>query len=117
MSKIIKFNKIVDEKHIPTNQEYSPEKTKKFNPGILYNYHSNLMICEKLFLVDTTEFPSVEELELLSIGEARKIIRQLNRIFEEKAEKRHIKLTGKTMARAAVNKLDVLFTLAGGKNE
>ena len=117
MSKIIKLIKVVEKKQSTSKQEHPFVKAQKLSPGIAYKYHSNLKICEKLFLISPGEFPQLEELELLSISEARKVIWSLNRIFEEKAEKRHIKLTGKTMAKAAVDKLDVLFTLTGGKNE
>lgn len=109
MANVISFKDAAAKKKARPEQTCPPVKARKLSPAILYNYHANLMMSEKLFLVSPGEFPTVEELEQMHVGEARKIIRKLNRIFEEKAEKRHIKLTGKTMARAAVDKLDVYF--------
>lgn len=101
MANVISFKNTIAKKKARTEQTCPSVKARKLSPAILYNYHTNLIMCEKLFLVSPGEFPSAEELEQMHVGEARKIIRKLNKIFEEKAEKRHVNLTGKTMARAA----------------
>jgi len=106
MVSIISFKNAIAKKKARTEQTCTPVKARKLSPAILYNYHTNLMMCEKLFLVSPGEFPSAEKLEQMHVNEARKIIRKVNSIFEEKAEKRHIKLTGKTMAQAAVDRMD-----------
>ena len=112
MANVISFKNAIAKKRARTEQTCPPVETRKISSAILYNYHTNLMMCEKLFLVNTREFPSAEELEQKHVSEARKIIRKLNKIFEEKAETRHIKLTGKTMARAAVDSMDEWLRLS-----
>ncbi|NJD02373.1 MAG: hypothetical protein FIA99_07225 [Ruminiclostridium sp.] len=109
MANVIFLKNAMVKKRARTKQISLPVEIQKLSPAVLYNYHTNLMMCEKLFLVSPGEFPSAEDLAQMHVSEAQKIIRELNRIFEEKAEKRHMRLTGKTMARAAVDKLDIYF--------
>lgn len=76
-----------------------------------YNYQTNLEMCERLFLVNPGKFPTAEELQLLPPREARGIMHRLNKIFQGSAEERHKKLTGKTMAKAAVDRMGDLLKM------
>ena len=99
------LEKDISDKHIKNDKADKP-----INKVALYNYQTNLEMCERLFLVKPGEFPSTDKLEQLASCKARKMIYKLNKIFRENAEKRHIKLTGKTMAQAAVDRMDEWFS-------
>jgi hypothetical protein len=102
MGKVISLPCAVKE----TKNEEAPAKRARLGQAAVYNYESNLRMCEKLFLVKPGEYPSVDELYGMKTGEARSYIHRLNTIFMEKAEERHLKLTGKTIMQAAKDKMD-----------
>lgn len=62
--------------------------------------------CIKLYLIQPGEYPTLDELEEMPVYKAQKIMKKLNDLFEEKAEKRHKGLTGKTYIQEANEKIE-----------
>lgn len=106
MAIIIHFEKAIKRKKVEKSNTIDNHQLSTLSNAILYSYHTNLMMCEKLFLLRPGEFPQAEDLKKMPVNDAKRYIRKLNKIFTEKAEERHIKLTGKTMARSAVDRMD-----------
>ena len=105
MRKLVKFDKarkctdIIEKKPAKSNKYY------KLGEGSKYIYIYNLRECIKLYLIQPGEYPTLDELDEMPVYKARKIMNNLYDLFEEKAEKRHIALTGKTYIQEANEKL------------
>jgi hypothetical protein len=98
MGKVIPINRAKRKK---VNEPAKPNKHYKISEVSKYLYNSNLRECIRLFLIQPSEYPSIEELEEMPVYEARKIIKKLNDFHNEKGEERLIKLTGKTYLQEA----------------
>ena len=105
MEKIKKLGKVRKIRDVAEKEPAKPNKYYKLGEGSKYIYDYNLRECIKLYLIQLGEYPTIDELEEMPVYKARKIMKKLYDLFEEKAEKRHMALTGKTYIQEANEKI------------
>lgn len=105
MEKLTKLDKVRKIRDVAEKEPAKPNKYYKLGEGSKYIYSYNLRECIKLYLIQPGEYPTLDELEEMPVYKARKIMKKLYDLFEEKAEKRHIALTGKTYIQEANEKI------------
>ena len=106
MKKLIKLDKVRKMRDMAEKSPAKPNKYYKLGFGSKYIYNYNLHECIKLYLIQPGEYPTIEELEEMPVYKARKIMKKLSDLFDEKAEKRHMGLTGKTYIQEANEKIE-----------
>lgn len=106
MGKLIKLDKVRKVRDKAEKEPAKPNKYYKIGEGSKYIYNFNLRECIRLYLIQPGEYPTLDELEEMPVYMARRIMKRLNDLFEEKGEKRHIGLTRKTYIQEANEKLE-----------
>ena len=105
MRKLVKLDKARKIRDMAEKKPAKPNKYYKLGEASKYIYNYNMLECIKLYLIQPGEYPTLDELEEMPVYKARKTMKKLNDLFEEKAEKRHIALTGKTYIQEANEKI------------
>lgn len=101
MGRLIKLDIVRKVRDRAEKEPAKPNKYYKISEGTKYIYDFNLRECIRLYLIQPGEYPTLDELEEMPVYMARRIMKRLNDLFEEKGEKRHIGLTGKTYLQEA----------------
>jgi len=111
MGKVVKLERFKKIKNEKLKKPALPNKYYKLSETSKIIYLSNMQTCIGLYLIKSGEYPSLEELEAMPVYKARKIMKQLNDLFLEKAEERNISLKRKTFMQEAAEAIDRILCI------